>query len=235
MADPAIEGRAELPSEFWDNQLTWAALRTIEPGGAQWKYVEWGTGERELYDLISDPYELQSLHDDAAYAPILSALQARRAAHPRSLAIAMNGRFLSRGDVGEQYVYDFDVWGGTPPYSWSSFGSSLPPGLVLDPGTGRISGVPTAGGEYEFDVAVFDSSTYGHAGGQRRFVKSVRLDIVPFIVEPVPSIAPWTLVTLALLLILGGSFRVGPRRWVRRGQSPIQHGVGRLLSRSGLL
>lgn len=37
-------------------------------------YAEYGTGERELYDLSTDPYELQSRHADPALAPVRSAL-----------------------------------------------------------------------------------------------------------------------------------------------------------------
>jgi N-acetylglucosamine-6-sulfatase len=37
-------------------------------------YAEYGSGERELYDLENDPYELQSLHADPSYAPIQGAL-----------------------------------------------------------------------------------------------------------------------------------------------------------------
>ena len=36
--------------------LGWNAIRT-----SRWKYVEWGTGERELYDLQADPYEMINL------------------------------------------------------------------------------------------------------------------------------------------------------------------------------
>jgi arylsulfatase A-like enzyme len=36
------------------------ALRTED-----YKYVEYENGERELYDLVNDPYELESLHETA--------------------------------------------------------------------------------------------------------------------------------------------------------------------------
>jgi arylsulfatase A-like enzyme len=35
-----------------------------------WTYVEYATGERELYDLVADPYQLQNLAKDPAYATI---------------------------------------------------------------------------------------------------------------------------------------------------------------------
>ena len=40
-------------------------------------YAEHSTGERELYDLVEDPFELQSLHEDPAYAPVRAQLAAR--------------------------------------------------------------------------------------------------------------------------------------------------------------
>ena len=30
-------------------------------------YAEYGTGEQELYDLYTDPYQLQSLHADPGW------------------------------------------------------------------------------------------------------------------------------------------------------------------------
>lgn len=37
-------------------------------------YTQWWTGERELYDLTADPHQLESLHDDPAYAERLGEL-----------------------------------------------------------------------------------------------------------------------------------------------------------------
>lgn len=48
--------------------------------------------------------------------------------------------------------------GGTPPYTWSISSGSLPPGLNLAPGTGAISGTPTASGSTVFTVVVTDSA-----------------------------------------------------------------------------
>lgn len=50
-----------------DGPYYWTAVRN-----QRYKYVEWGTGEVELYDLRNDPYELVSLHTDPRYTRILT-------------------------------------------------------------------------------------------------------------------------------------------------------------------
>jgi N-acetylglucosamine-6-sulfatase len=46
---------------------------------SRYKYVENTTGEVELYDLLNDPYELNNLHANPAYAEVETALAARLA------------------------------------------------------------------------------------------------------------------------------------------------------------
>jgi hypothetical protein len=41
-----------------DVEKGWYSLRTP----THW-YTEWDTGEKELYDLIADPEQMQSIHD----------------------------------------------------------------------------------------------------------------------------------------------------------------------------
>jgi N-acetylglucosamine-6-sulfatase len=64
--DLLIEGAAGL------NQPAYDALRTY-----RYVYVQYANGERELYDLERDPYELTSLHDDPAYAGVQAELAER--------------------------------------------------------------------------------------------------------------------------------------------------------------
>lgn len=89
VAAPGVEGRSLVPllagtPETWRTEFviehlsngaqlppTYCAVRT-----ERYKYVRWVTGEEELYDLLADPYELRSLHRDAAYAALKAKLHA---------------------------------------------------------------------------------------------------------------------------------------------------------------
>lgn len=55
---------------------------------------------------------------------------------------------------------------GRDPQTWSIDDGSLPPGLTLDDDSGVISGTPTRPGDYDFTVAVFDSSTNRRSGAR---------------------------------------------------------------------
>lgn len=79
LADPGIEwGRDVLlergPGTAASGPRLYTAIRT--PG---WKYVEHVTGEKELYDLANDPFELQSLHADPSRAEMMTELARRLA------------------------------------------------------------------------------------------------------------------------------------------------------------
>jgi len=84
-----IDGRSLVPiASSPDTELRGIVIETgpKESGpwyagirSARWKYVERSTGERELYDLNLDPYELRSLHADPRYAQVRQTLAARLA------------------------------------------------------------------------------------------------------------------------------------------------------------
>jgi N-acetylglucosamine-6-sulfatase len=75
LEDPRGQWGRELLIEGGNNQgLTFAGLRNY-----RWKYIEYATGEAELYDLESDPDELVSRHADPAAARVRAAMAARLA------------------------------------------------------------------------------------------------------------------------------------------------------------
>jgi len=64
---PTEEGVGSMVPEFY-------AVRN-----AEWKYVEYVTGEKELYDLVNDPYELNNLAGKSKYQEIEAKLAIRLA------------------------------------------------------------------------------------------------------------------------------------------------------------
>lgn len=80
-----------------------------------------------------------------------------------SLAVSTSPAFqiittaIPDGEVGDTFSELISVHGGTGPYSWSVSGGSLPLGLSLNTNTGKISGVPSSTGTYNFDITATDS------------------------------------------------------------------------------
>jgi hypothetical protein len=66
---------------------------------------------------------------------------------------------LVEGTVGVPYSEQLRQLGGVGSLTWSLSSGSLPPGLLLDPATGTISGMPTKPGTFGFTVQVRDSSS----------------------------------------------------------------------------
>jgi len=66
---------------------------------------------------------------------------------------------LPGGAVGVAYSQTLTASGGTQPYTWSVTIGSLPGGLLLNAGTGAITGTPTATGTFNFTVQVADNAS----------------------------------------------------------------------------
>lgn len=77
LEDPGVEWGRDLLIESTPgiNQPAYDALRTY-----RYVFAQYVNGERELYDLERDPYQLTSLHADPAYARVQNALSLRLAA-----------------------------------------------------------------------------------------------------------------------------------------------------------
>ncbi len=79
--DVASLGReAVLEESYEPTRNSWTALRTtsLYPNG-EWHYVEYSTGERELYDLALDPHELDNLANTPGHEDLLADLAQRLA------------------------------------------------------------------------------------------------------------------------------------------------------------
>ncbi len=72
--DPQKELGRDILLESPPNAAHFEAIRT-----RNYKYVEYTSTERELYDLVRDPYELQNVAGTSEYAPVEAALATRLA------------------------------------------------------------------------------------------------------------------------------------------------------------
>jgi arylsulfatase A-like enzyme len=68
----APDWRMDFMTEGWPKSHTWASMRE-----ADWKYTEYPNGEAELYDLVTDPLELDNVAGDPANAARIAAMAAR--------------------------------------------------------------------------------------------------------------------------------------------------------------
>ncbi len=66
--DPAWRSAVLLEAAGGGSPPSYTGIRT-----ETYKYVEYQTGEKELYDLRSDPYEMESLHETAG-SPLVQEL-----------------------------------------------------------------------------------------------------------------------------------------------------------------
>jgi arylsulfatase A-like enzyme len=64
----------------------WALRTTSQHPAGRWHYIEWVTGERELYDSIADPWELTNLARGGAHDEVVSQLSAQLRAEFPELA-----------------------------------------------------------------------------------------------------------------------------------------------------
>ena len=92
---------------------------------------------------------------------------------PAGLSIT-TARQLANGLLNASYSQQLTATGGQPPYRWSATG--LPAGLGIDPGSGLISGTPSAAGAFGVAVTVSDSTLANYSD---RFTLNVSLPQPP--------------------------------------------------------
>lgn len=76
LKNPAAGWRDALLLEHWptDEGVGSMIPEYYAVRSAEWKYVEYVTGETELYDLVNDPYELQNLAGKRSYRDLINRL-----------------------------------------------------------------------------------------------------------------------------------------------------------------
>ena len=120
---------------------------------------------------------------------------------------------LPSGRVGVNYGAALLGSGGQPPYAWSLYSGSLPPGLNLDPQGGNVYGTPTSAGTYTFSVQVSDSL---QTSPPRQMSIVIAPPLAPLTVASPSQLPPGTVGTpySQSLLAAGGS---GQYAWTLTG------------------
>ena len=94
---------------------------------------------------------------------------------PEPLAISTPAA-LPPTSVGTAYSLILAPAGGTPPYGWSLSSGALPPGVSLETSTGTLSGVPSAVGNFSFELRLADSAGWTT---RRTFTLTVTAPVTP--------------------------------------------------------
>lgn len=92
------------------------------------------------------------------------------------LQVTPAGPTLPNAILGINYTNQFGGFtatGGTAPYTWSLPVAGLPPGLVLNASSGRITGVPVSQGVYDFTIRMTES------GGARFVERPYSITVTP--------------------------------------------------------
>ncbi len=131
-ANVSPDGRWALFTSNWEKTLG------TDPGGE--------TGGTSRQDLF-----LIELKDAAAPAPVPTPA-------PAPSPVAITTTSLPAATISRFYSAAVQATGGTMPYAWRVVSGALPPGLLLDPATGVISGTPAKRGTWPFSISVTDSA-----------------------------------------------------------------------------
>ncbi|HVN19165.1 MAG TPA: FG-GAP-like repeat-containing protein [Dongiaceae bacterium] len=141
------------------------------------KGISWGlTGPGSLSNSTgpSVTYSSPTTNVTSAQQATVTATSLADATKNASLQITVNpfpqitSQTLANGSVGVSYDQMITLTGGTPPFQWSVYngpiitgyqvGGSVPDGLTLNATTGAISGTPTGGGTWYFEVTAADAA-----------------------------------------------------------------------------
>jgi len=145
----------------------------------EWKYVEYVSGEVELYNLEADPIEARNLYGQAAYDDTVAELSERVDDH-RGVGILTDSVRLT---LGEEANAELEVWGGVAPYTWEQSGGDLPDGVSVS-SDGHITGTPSSTGSTMLAVQVTDSSSSPYHGGPQVYSTALRMSVSSSMSEP---------------------------------------------------
>jgi hypothetical protein len=160
--------------------------------------------------------------------------------YPANKPIGINtvggpGTLLPSGTLTVAYALslnDFISPGyGTPPFTWTRYDGTLPPGISITPGSGlasaTLSGTPTTPGTYTFSLLVTD------ANAQQSLLKSVQLTVSQLGLTPLPGALPAAIGGVSYLTSLTPFGGTPPYTFTTEYDSDMP--VGLFLSPSGVI
>ncbi|MEU4335160.1 fibronectin type III domain-containing protein [Micromonospora lupini] len=106
----------------------------------------------------------------------------------------------TQATVGIAYTATLNITHGVPPFTWSVASGVLPPGLLLNPQTNGISGVPTTAGDYPVVIRVVDAN--GQTG--TRLIVLV-VNLAPTLTFPAPPLGEVDAPYAEQLNVVGGT------------------------------
>ncbi len=100
-------------------------------------------------------------------------------------ALALGTQRVTTATATLPFSFHFSASGGIPFYDWGTVAGALPPGVVLDPFTGRLSGTPATNGTFTFTVRLRD---YAENSVTNTFIMTVAPPAITS--SPTPSRTP---------------------------------------------
>ena len=144
--------------------------------GEKWKYLERPSGEKELYDLVNDPYEEESKHNDPDNKRIMREFHDRL--EPQK-GLAITTLKAPEAEPNRYYQFQLTAWGSEKPYTWSIVAGELPQGLSLNSASGLISGVQVNAKQKKVSIKVEGSSIAKQAGEFQSFIQEFTFGATP--------------------------------------------------------
>jgi large repetitive protein len=129
---------------------TWSVFSGLLPAGIRLNSTT-GVINGSAVDVGNYNYTVQALDRAGATGSISCSL---------TVVASLTVTTGAVSDATERSVYTqvLQAFGGQPPYSWAITIGTLPPGLILNSGTGVITGTPTQAGTFPFAAQVTDAS-----------------------------------------------------------------------------
>lgn len=131
-----------------------------------------------LDEATQQPFLIWGSFDGSTNAPVIypNGTSIQNLENQLLLQVAPTGPALPNAILGVNYTNQFGGFtatGGLAPYQWTLPTAGLPPGLNLNAATGKISGVPTTQGVFDFTLRMTES------GGSRFVDRPYSITVTP--------------------------------------------------------